>query len=225
MDAPAAGASVPSAAAVFHRRLASLPPESTDEPPPAVMEKMRQYWAATLRSDSFTSRLRQHKEFNNPYILDRVIETFAIDQYGSHYPRSVFDPHGFAASDDFEAIAMAQQAAEEARVAAAAGRTAVSFTSAGPQQVSLFPPGTAAGLAHLAGPPAAAAAAAPAPQAAAPLPEEPALSSRGGTGSSAAISAAIQDARLKAAAAVAASAALPSAAASAAATTRRSRWD
>ena len=49
MDVPAAGATAYPAVAVFHRRLASLPPESTDEPPPAVMEKMRQYWAATLR--------------------------------------------------------------------------------------------------------------------------------------------------------------------------------
>lgn len=134
---------------------------------------------------------------------------------GSHYPRSLFDPHGFDASDDFEAIAIAQQAVEDTRAAAAAaGRSAVSFTSAGPQQVALFPPGTAAGLVPLAGVPA-------------PLPpshahDEPAsaapIGGGGGASGSAAISAAIQDARLKAAAAVAASA--PGAAAA-----RRSRWD
>lgn len=65
---------------------------------------------------------------------------------GSNYPRELFDPHGFAASESFEAIAAAQQAAEDARAAVGAARTAVSFVSTGPQQVALFPPGTAPGL-------------------------------------------------------------------------------
>ena len=108
-----AAAALPAAAPRAYPRLAALPPEPDEDPPPAVMEKMRQFWAATSKarplpgsartakgpphpphcplplppapaqSANFTSRLRQHKEFNNPYILDRVIETFAIDQYGA----------------------------------------------------------------------------------------------------------------------------------------------
>lgn len=42
-------AAVPAPPPVVYRRLAALPPESTDEPPPGIMDKMRQYWAATSR--------------------------------------------------------------------------------------------------------------------------------------------------------------------------------
>jgi hypothetical protein len=36
--------------------------------------------------------IRSNKEFGNPYILNKVVEHFNIDQFGTNFPKEVFDP-------------------------------------------------------------------------------------------------------------------------------------
>lgn len=36
--------------------------------------------------------IRRNKEFGNPHILDKVVEHFHIDQFGSNFRKDVFDP-------------------------------------------------------------------------------------------------------------------------------------
>ena len=283
-----AAAALPAAAPRAYPRLATLPPEPDEDPPPAVMEKMRQFWAATSKARAYLAWLCPHREGTPPpaplppplascscavrqlYVAppaaqgvqqpihprprhrdvrDRPVRC-AGDRNrlqgrgggrplspgcptplpaGSHYPPELFNPHGFEEADGFESIAAAQQAAEDARTAAASTRTAVGFVSSGLQQVALFPPGTVPGLERLlqvgAAPqaPAQAAGAAGArqkePEAPAPLPGAGAPAAAGGVGT------AIMEARHKVAAAVASAAASLGRAGEDGGGARKSRWD
>ena len=71
--------------------------------PAEVEARFAHFHRTTLASggrQSFTSALRARAEFSNPYILERVVESFAIDEYGSHFPRGAggraFHPDDYA---------------------------------------------------------------------------------------------------------------------------------
>lgn len=69
--------------------LATLPPaveedeEGGDPAFAAVVVRFRAYHDATLAGHSFTASLRGKRDMGNPYILQRVIGHFGIDQYGA----------------------------------------------------------------------------------------------------------------------------------------------
>jgi hypothetical protein len=46
----------------------------------------------TQNGGNFTASLRGKKDFKNPYILEQVINEFAIEQYASNYPPHLFNP-------------------------------------------------------------------------------------------------------------------------------------
>ena len=46
-----------------------------------------------------TTELRKIKQFSNPCILTKVVTQLGIDEIGSNYPVSVFDPHGYSEGD------------------------------------------------------------------------------------------------------------------------------
>ena len=74
---------------------------------PAVQEDIRKLLAA--HGSRFLDSIRSVKEFNNPYSLEKVAKFFEIDNVGSCYPASSFDPHGYAAEDYYERIASVQK--------------------------------------------------------------------------------------------------------------------
>lgn len=42
----------------------------------------------------FNERLISHeKDFNNPLILEKFIEHFSLDEMGSNYPKTAYNPH------------------------------------------------------------------------------------------------------------------------------------
>lgn len=44
------------------------------------------------------------KEYNNPLILEKIIDYYDIDEIGSNYPKSIYDPHNKKSEDYFEEI-------------------------------------------------------------------------------------------------------------------------
>jgi hypothetical protein len=66
--------------------LSRLPPEVPDEADPAVVSRFLSYAALTAGGRDFTASLRDKPDFANPYLLDRVIESFGIPQGASNYP-------------------------------------------------------------------------------------------------------------------------------------------
>ncbi len=65
----------------------------------------------------FPSSIRISKDFNNPYSLEKVAAFFGIDNVGSCFPASTFDPHGFPEEDYYERLAGQQRLVVDAAAA------------------------------------------------------------------------------------------------------------
>lgn len=95
---------------------ALFPPLTAAPPAPDVAARFAAYHAATLAGHDFTATLRAKRDFQNPYILARVIEAMDVQEYASRLPPSVFGVQELAGLGDYESLAAAQAA-----VAAGAG--------------------------------------------------------------------------------------------------------
>ena len=56
----------------------------------------------------FNQRLLSQNEYLNPLILDKVVDYYSLDEIGTNYPQSVYNPHSHAPDDFFEEIAHRQ---------------------------------------------------------------------------------------------------------------------
>lgn len=58
-----------------------------------ILDKVREH-LALKKSTGFdiVASIRSKKEFENPYILQEVIEYFEIDEHASNYPEHIFNP-------------------------------------------------------------------------------------------------------------------------------------
>lgn len=46
-------------------------------------------------SKSHFAYIHNLREYKNPRIIGKLIQTFNINQYGSNYPKQVYDPHSW----------------------------------------------------------------------------------------------------------------------------------
>lgn len=76
----------------------------------------------------FNHRLIKTRDFRNPSILTKLIEYLELDEYGSNFPVSVFDPKGFPEEAFYDQLAMVQQARFAQH---AAGHVPPQFVSSG----------------------------------------------------------------------------------------------
>lgn len=105
---------------------AGIPPEPKDTPVDAdVQERIRKYIAAQSErtissnngstSSNFQASLHDKKDVKNPYILDKVVAYFGIDELQSNFPPEVFDPYAMPLHEYSDAIALAQKKQSDAR--------------------------------------------------------------------------------------------------------------
>mmetsp|Transcript_13891 Transcript_13891/g.21060 ORF Transcript_13891/g.21060 Transcript_13891/m.21060 type:complete len:151 (+) Transcript_13891:71-523(+) len=69
-----------------------LPPSPTGEPDEEMVLRVRDLQEKRKRGISLKNHIQGSRDWSNPYILDRVIKVFAINEYGSNLPKDVFDP-------------------------------------------------------------------------------------------------------------------------------------
>lgn len=67
------------------------------------------------RGKDFQTTLQDKKEVRNPYILEKVVEYFGIDQLHSNFSPDVFDPHGLPLHEFADALALEQKKRADAR--------------------------------------------------------------------------------------------------------------
>jgi hypothetical protein len=69
---------------------------------PSVAERSAKSITSFLEmNDDLTEKIRGKKDFGNPYILQKVVDYYKIDEIGSNYPTHLLDPHGYP-EEDFE---------------------------------------------------------------------------------------------------------------------------
>lgn len=67
------------------------------------------------RGQDFQSTLQDKKEVRNPYILEKVVEYFGIDELQSNFSADVFDPHGLPLHEFADVLALEQKKRADAR--------------------------------------------------------------------------------------------------------------
>ncbi|OWZ23066.1 hypothetical protein PHMEG_0002121 [Phytophthora megakarya] len=67
------------------------------------------------RGQDFQTTLQDKKEVRNPYILEKVVEYFGIDELQSNFPPDVFNPRGLSLHEYADALALEQKKREDAR--------------------------------------------------------------------------------------------------------------
>eukprot|EP00443_Scrippsiella_acuminata_P080548 CAMPEP_0115485198 /NCGR_PEP_ID=MMETSP0271-20121206/59784_1 /TAXON_ID=71861 /ORGANISM="Scrippsiella trochoidea, Strain CCMP3099" /LENGTH=199 /DNA_ID=CAMNT_0002913145 /DNA_START=90 /DNA_END=686 /DNA_ORIENTATION=+ len=82
-----------------------LPPSPVGEPDEEILERVRSLHELRKKGKSIRDHIQGSRDWSNPYILERVIKVFEIDEYGSNYPKEIFDPARIAEhpSDFFDA--------------------------------------------------------------------------------------------------------------------------
>ncbi|KDO30357.1 hypothetical protein SPRG_05068 [Saprolegnia parasitica CBS 223.65] len=94
--------------------LPELPPLPAGTCRPATQAKVDQYIAHTQRGLSFTASLRSKKEFDNPYILEKVVDYFSIEEMQSNLDKAKFNPYGYHVGDNYNRLALALRSEQEA---------------------------------------------------------------------------------------------------------------
>lgn len=67
------------------------------------------------RGQDFQTTLQDKKEVRNPYILEKVVEYFGIDELQSNFPPDVFNPHGLPLHEFADVLALEQKKRADAR--------------------------------------------------------------------------------------------------------------
>uniref|UniRef100_M4BKP4 SAP30-binding protein n=1 Tax=Hyaloperonospora arabidopsidis (strain Emoy2) TaxID=559515 RepID=M4BKP4_HYAAE len=67
------------------------------------------------RGQDFQTTLQDKKEVRNPYILEKVVEYFGIDELRSNFPKDKFDPHGLPLHEYVDVLAVEQKKRTNAR--------------------------------------------------------------------------------------------------------------
>eukprot|EP00741_Cyanophora_paradoxa_P025098 tig00000342_g24226.t1 len=120
----------------FHT-LANIPPEPPGPVDERVRAKLEQFVQLRAQGRRLNDSLRANKNFRNPAILEKLVEYWGIDEIGSNYPRDKFDPHAFDMEEFYDALAVRQRKAMEAKERAQANRSAVEFAPGGLQTTLL----------------------------------------------------------------------------------------
>uniref|UniRef100_UPI00358E5442 SAP30-binding protein isoform X2 n=1 Tax=Myxine glutinosa TaxID=7769 RepID=UPI00358E5442 len=84
----------------------SLPVEPPGHCPVHVQDKIRTLYEKKLRHGLDPNRMIQmKKEFRNPSIYEKLIQYCGIDEFGTNYPKDMFNPHGWSDDSYYEALA------------------------------------------------------------------------------------------------------------------------
>lgn len=85
--------------------VALIPPSPPGEPDADLLERVRALHEMRCKGKNVREHIRGSRDWSNPYILERVIKHFDLEEYGSNFPSEVFDPRKVAEhpSDYFDA--------------------------------------------------------------------------------------------------------------------------
>lgn len=73
-----------------------LPPSPLGEPDPELVDRVRTLHDLRRRGKSIRDHIQASRDWSNPYILERVIRVFELDEYSSNYPKESYDPSKIA---------------------------------------------------------------------------------------------------------------------------------
>merc|ERR1740121_2546662 len=73
-----------------------LPPSPTGDPDPELLERVCSLHDLRRKGKSIRDHIQGSRDWSNPYILERVVKVFELDEHGSNFPKEIFDPANIA---------------------------------------------------------------------------------------------------------------------------------
>lgn len=84
-----------------------IPPSPPGSPDPALAAKLDKFRELQERGVFFNDRLGGNRGFRNPKLLERLRGFVGVeDEYGSHLPVEIWNPHGFTEDQYFDVLGM-----------------------------------------------------------------------------------------------------------------------
>lgn len=74
-----------------------------------LQEKFKNYFAQKENGFDLNLVIKRRRDFKNPSMYEKLIEKFDVDEIGSNFNRTVFDPHGFTKDCFYDFIGMFQK--------------------------------------------------------------------------------------------------------------------
>ena len=82
-----------------------IPPSPPGSPDPSLAAKLDKFRELRERGVFFNDRLGGNRGFRNPKLLERLRGFVGVeDEYGSHLPTEIWDPHGFTEDQYFDVL-------------------------------------------------------------------------------------------------------------------------
>ncbi|KAH7300047.1 hypothetical protein KP509_24G042400 [Ceratopteris richardii] len=110
-----------------------LPPPPTTKCSQELQNKFAKFLAYKNAGRSFNEELRKSKGYRNPDFLERAVKHQEIDQIGSCFKKEIFNPHGYDASDFYDALAQEYKREQERKEQAKKQSQRVDFVHGGVQ--------------------------------------------------------------------------------------------
>lgn len=96
-----------------------LPPSPPERCSEEDEERFRSYFERKAAGVDLNLMIQKRRDFKNPSMYEKLIEAFDVDELGSNFKKSVFDPHGFSKDCFYDQISIMQKEAMEKYHAAA----------------------------------------------------------------------------------------------------------
>ena len=84
-----------------------IPPSPPGSPDPILAQKLENFRQLQDQGVYFNDRLSGNRGFRNPKLLERLRGYAGVeDEYGSHLPESIWNPHGFSEDQYYDKLGM-----------------------------------------------------------------------------------------------------------------------
>ncbi|XP_058949079.2 SAP30-binding protein isoform X2 [Pocillopora verrucosa] len=113
-------------------KMPQLPPEPTGRCSNTLQDKIRSLLEKTHQEKlDLNTNIQNRKDYRNPSIYKKLLQFLNIDETGSNYPKSLFDPTCWPEESYYESLSKAQKEAYERKEKEKAkqARTQVEFVS------------------------------------------------------------------------------------------------
>ncbi|CAE6433622.1 unnamed protein product [Rhizoctonia solani] len=119
-----------------------IPPPSEDPVDAELSAKISKFLALKKQGTHFNDILMKNKSFNNPHIYAKLVDFVEVDETGTNFPKSMWDPQDIQPEWYAEEIAAAQKkrGAESAAAQAPGKRSRIAFDSASSSSTSSVHP-------------------------------------------------------------------------------------
>ncbi|NXM81311.1 S30BP protein, partial [Oenanthe oenanthe] len=87
-----------------------IPPEPPGRCSNQLQDKIEKLYERKRKEGmDMNSIIQKKKAFRNPSIYKKLIQFCSIDEFGTNYPKDMFDPHSWSEDSYYEALAKAQK--------------------------------------------------------------------------------------------------------------------